>query len=65
VLSEAAITAARDQLLGPKENVMLGRLIPAGTGLASGGREPPESVAPAGTAFIQGPHAPRSPETPR
>src|SRR5262249_6979874 len=35
VLSEAAISAARDYLLGPKENVILGRLIPAGTGLGS------------------------------
>jgi DNA-directed RNA polymerase subunit beta' len=35
VLSEAAITASRDDLLGPKENVILGRTIPAGTGLGS------------------------------
>ena len=34
VLSEAAIRGKRDFLLGLKENVIVGRLIPAGTGLA-------------------------------
>ena len=33
VLTEAAITGKRDQLYGLKENVIMGRLIPAGTGL--------------------------------
>jgi hypothetical protein len=33
VLTEAALAGRTDELLGPKENVMLGRLIPAGTGL--------------------------------
>jgi DNA-directed RNA polymerase subunit beta' len=33
VLSEAAITAKTDELLGLKENVIVGHLIPAGTGL--------------------------------
>ncbi len=33
VLSEAAITAKADDLLGLKENVIVGHLIPAGTGL--------------------------------
>jgi DNA-directed RNA polymerase subunit beta' len=32
VLTEAAITGARDQLVGLKENVIIGKLIPAGTG---------------------------------
>jgi len=34
VLTEAAITGKQDQLRGLKENVIVGRLIPAGTGLA-------------------------------
>ena len=34
VLTEAAITGKKDQLRGLKENVIVGRLIPAGTGLA-------------------------------
>ncbi|MFQ5882766.1 MAG: DNA-directed RNA polymerase subunit beta' [Candidatus Methylomirabilales bacterium] len=34
VLTEAAINGARDELLGLKENVIMGRLIPAGTGMA-------------------------------
>ena len=34
VLTEAAITGARDELRGLKENVIMGRLIPAGTGMS-------------------------------
>jgi DNA-directed RNA polymerase subunit beta' len=34
VLTEAAVTGKRDRLRGLKENVVVGRLIPAGTGLA-------------------------------
>ncbi len=34
VLTEAAVTGRRDNLRGLKENVVVGRLIPAGTGLA-------------------------------
>jgi DNA-directed RNA polymerase subunit beta' len=33
VLTDAAINAKRDPLLGLKENVILGKLIPAGTGM--------------------------------
>jgi DNA-directed RNA polymerase subunit beta' len=33
VLTEAAIGAKSDQLLGLKENVIIGKLIPAGTGM--------------------------------
>jgi len=33
-LTEAAIMGKRDELRGLKENVIVGRLIPAGTGLA-------------------------------
>jgi DNA-directed RNA polymerase subunit beta' len=44
VLTDAAIQGKRDQLLGLKENVIVGRLIPAGTGFSqsrqrSGGRQ--------------------------
>jgi DNA-directed RNA polymerase subunit beta' len=34
VLTEAAIMGKKDNLRGLKENVIVGRLIPAGTGLA-------------------------------
>ena len=34
VLTEAAVNGARDELRGLKENVIVGRLVPAGTGLA-------------------------------
>ncbi len=34
VLTEAAIKGKRDELRGLKENVIVGRLIPAGTGMA-------------------------------
>jgi DNA-directed RNA polymerase subunit beta' len=34
VLTDAAIHAKSDPLLGLKENVIIGKLIPAGTGLA-------------------------------
>ena len=33
VLTEAAIRGKRDNLLGLKENVIIGKLIPAGTGI--------------------------------
>jgi DNA-directed RNA polymerase subunit beta' len=33
VLTEAAINGKSDQLLGLKENVIIGKLIPAGTGM--------------------------------
>ncbi len=35
VLTEAAVQSKRDRLTGLKENIVMGRLIPAGTGLAS------------------------------
>jgi DNA-directed RNA polymerase subunit beta' len=34
VLTEAAINGARDSLLGLKENVIIGHLVPAGTGIS-------------------------------
>jgi DNA-directed RNA polymerase subunit beta' len=36
VLNEAAINAKRDPLIGLKENVIIGKKIPAGTGLVDG-----------------------------
>jgi len=53
VLTEAAISGKVDDLRGLKENVIVGRLIPAGTGLShytraevlsQGGEEPPAAV---------------------
>lgn len=35
VLTEAAIKGKKDSLVGLKENVIIGKLIPAGTGLAA------------------------------
>ena len=35
VLTEAAVSGKKDELRGLKENVIVGRLVPAGTGLAS------------------------------
>ncbi len=35
MLTDAAIAAKSDQLLGLKENVIIGHLVPAGTGLAT------------------------------
>ena len=34
MLTDAAIKGKRDELLGLKENVIIGKLIPAGTGMA-------------------------------
>ncbi len=34
VLTDAAIKGKRDELLGLKENVIIGKLVPAGTGMA-------------------------------
>ncbi len=57
VLTEAAITGKVDELLGLKENVIVGRLIPAGTGL-SVYREtfvtlPPEESVPAAPEVLE------------
>jgi DNA-directed RNA polymerase subunit beta' len=46
VLTEAAIQGKRDKLAGLKENVIMGRLIPAGTGLARYMRMEIESEEP-------------------
>ncbi|MDX1267384.1 MAG: hypothetical protein R3311_08470, partial [Oceanisphaera sp.] len=48
VLTEAAVSGKVDDLRGLKENVIVGRLVPAGTGFA----------------YHQGRHANRNPEQP-
>ncbi|MFQ5988367.1 MAG: DNA-directed RNA polymerase subunit beta' [Candidatus Methylomirabilales bacterium] len=53
VLTEAAITGARDELRGLKENVIMGRLIPAGTGM-SWYRETAISAAEAPAQVVEG-----------
>jgi len=55
VLTEAAVTGKRDRLRGLKENVVVGRLIPAGTGLAyHEERKRKRSVAsPEGSVSVQ------------
>jgi DNA-directed RNA polymerase subunit beta' len=56
VLTEAAVCGKVDYLRGLKENVIMGRLIPAGTGLGAYKRltlkvdEPPATEAPAGSS---------------
>jgi DNA-directed RNA polymerase subunit beta' len=55
VLNEAAISGKQDNLLGLKENVIVGHLIPAGTGVRHfqkilvGSKEKMEALAPAAT----------------
>ncbi|PWV61721.1 DNA-directed RNA polymerase subunit beta' [Plasticicumulans acidivorans] len=56
VLTEAAVRGSRDDLRGLKENVIVGRLIPAGTGLAyhadrRGGRTMPAPSKGFGSEF--------------
>src|SRR2546421_1477782 len=49
VLTDAAIRGARDDLLGLKENIIIGHLIPAGTGIYRYHDieiEPPEGFQP-------------------
>jgi DNA-directed RNA polymerase subunit beta' len=36
VLTDAAVRGARDELVGLKENIIIGHLIPAGTGIFRG-----------------------------
>jgi DNA-directed RNA polymerase subunit beta' len=36
VLTDAAVRGARDELIGLKENIIIGHLIPAGTGIYRG-----------------------------
>ena len=51
VLTEAAVTGKADPLRGLKENVVVGRLIPAGTGLAHHTRRRAERAAEAEAAL--------------
>ena len=46
VLTEAAVRGTKDDLRGLKENVIVGRLIPAGTGLAYHAAAPPQRLGP-------------------
>ncbi len=49
MLTDAAIRGARDDLLGLKENIIIGHLIPAGTGIYRYHEieiEPPEGFQP-------------------
>jgi DNA-directed RNA polymerase subunit beta' len=69
VLTEAAIMGKKDDLRGLKENVIVGRLIPAGTGLAyhHNTRKKtklmgPEAAAAAEAAFSTGEAAPATTE---
>ena len=57
VLAQAAIEAKRDELLGLKENVVVGNKVPAGTGLRRygniivGARKDMEDTSPVGSVF--------------
>jgi DNA-directed RNA polymerase subunit beta' len=55
VLTEAAVTGKRDRLRGLKENVVVGRLIPAGTGLAyhDERKRKREEESPEGSVSVQ------------
>jgi len=50
VLTDAAIRGKIDPLLGLKENVIIGKLIPAGTGLYAEEREAEKAAAAAAAA---------------
>jgi DNA-directed RNA polymerase subunit beta' len=46
VLTEASVRGAKEELRGLKENVIVGRLIPAGTGLAHHRKRRAEKITP-------------------
>jgi DNA-directed RNA polymerase subunit beta' len=52
VLTEAAVRGLKDDLRGLKENVIVGRLIPAGTGFAAHAHRRRKAGAPAGRSFM-------------
>jgi DNA-directed RNA polymerase subunit beta' len=62
-LAEAAVSGAVDRLVGLKENVIIGRLIPAGTGFA--GSEKHEMIAQMEAGFASEAPAPIVPTTER
>ncbi len=71
VLTEAAINGREDTLLGLKENVIVGRLIPAGTGFQEyrdtfviSSQEEPETEELVGESVAIGESEATSPETP-
>ena len=53
VLTEAAIMGKKDDLRGLKENVIVGRLIPAGTGLAYHSTRKKRDVEPGASASVR------------
>ncbi|WP_067729207.1 DNA-directed RNA polymerase subunit beta' [Oceanobacillus damuensis] len=58
VLTDAAIKGKRDELLGLKENVIIGKLVPAGTGMPQyrniqAGMDQPETVEEEETETVQ------------
>ena len=58
VLTDAAIHGKVDPLLGLKENVIIGKLIPAGTGLEAMEKEKEEREKAAGVAVRTAVHTP-------
>src|SRR6202007_2252282 len=63
VLTEAAIMGKRDELRGLKENVIVGRLIPAGTGLAYHNIRKAQAAEPIVPEMPAGAEAPAQTET--
>jgi DNA-directed RNA polymerase subunit beta' len=63
VLTEAAIMGKRDELRGLKENVIVGRLIPAGTGLAYHNARKKQKAAGDAAALLGLPVEPAAPAT--
>ena len=59
VLTEAAVRGKKDELVGLKENVIIGRLIPAGTGLPSYRSMEPATPDGERIVFEPAPHAER------
>jgi len=63
VLTEAAIMGKRDELRGLKENVIVGRLIPAGTGLAYHKIRKAQAEEPPMELLVEGDEAPAAEAT--
>jgi DNA-directed RNA polymerase subunit beta' len=63
VLTEAAIMGKRDELRGLKENVIVGRLIPAGTGLAYHKIRKAQAEEPPMELLVEGEEAPATEAT--
>jgi DNA-directed RNA polymerase subunit beta' len=65
VLTDAAIRGAKDDLLGLKENIIIGHLIPAGSGIyryAEIDIEPPEGYEPPPPAPVEEQQQPAAPQ---